>query len=235
MENRITDCITVIVDQILEEKVVEGRCRRSIGIGMNYSEFVSKRSSLRKPSAIRALQKYINRPGMISFGGGNPNPETFPFESCSIKLKSGRIIEISPDEMQKSLQYSPTLGLVELVEWLKQLQIAMHHRQEHSFDVCIGNGSQDVLTKAFEMLIDPGDTILIEAPAYSGTLSFLRPLECKFAQVDSDENGLDPESLDNILAGYSEESRPRILYTVPVGIHRFLKFKAGIHLVHRQV
>ena len=184
---------------------------------MDYSKFISKKSRLRKPSAIRALQKYLSLPGMISFGGGNPNPETFPFESCLIKLKSGESIDVSPIDMQKSLQYSPTAGLPELVDWLKQLQVQMHCKDINSFEVCIGNGSQDVLTKAFEMLIDPGETILIEAPAYSGTLSFLRPLGCNFAQVESDQDGLDPVRLESVLLEYDNASRPKVLYTVPVG------------------
>ena len=185
---------------------------------MDYSQFISKRSNLRKPSAIRALQKYLNLPGMISFGGGNPNPETFPFESLSIQLKSGQSLNVSCNDMQNALQYSPTAGLPDLVQWLKKLQVQMHSREMDSFDLCIGNGSQDVLTKALEMLIDPNDVILIEAPTYSGTLSFLRPLECKFAHVECDQDGLNPQNLENVLSRYDSESRPKILYSVPVGI-----------------
>ena len=44
------------------------------------------------------------------------------------------------------------------------------------FEVCLGNGSQDVLTKAFEALINPGDHMLIESPAYVGKhLSIIQP------------------------------------------------------------
>ena len=35
--------------------------------------------------------------------------------------------------------------------------------------------SQDGLAKAFEMLLNPGDSILVEDPTYPGTLSFLGP------------------------------------------------------------
>jgi kynurenine/2-aminoadipate aminotransferase len=119
--------------------------------------------------------------------------------------------------MQKALQYSPTAGLPDLVDWLKQLQVQMHCRDKNSFDICIGNGSQDVLTKAFEMLIDPGEVILIEAPAYSGTLSFLKPLGCNFAEVECDQDGLNPLLLERVLSGFDNESRPKVLYSVPVG------------------
>ena len=82
--------------------------------------------------------------------------------------------------MEKALQYSATAGLPDLVAWLKELQYKSHGRAADSFDLCVGGGSQEVLTKALEMLLNDGDPILIEAPAYSGTLAFLRPLGCQF-------------------------------------------------------
>lgn len=134
----------------------------------------------------------------------------------SIELKNGKTVSVSADQMQRALQYSATPGLPDLVQWIKELQIKMHARSD--FEICIGNGSQEVLTKAFEMLINEGDTILIEAPAYSGTLAFLRPFGCQFAEIKTDSQGLDPADLETILANWKDPStRPKILYTVPIG------------------
>ncbi len=85
--------------------------------------------------------------------------------------------------MEKALQYSATAGLPDLVSWLKDLQFKVHGRSSDSFDLCVGGGSQEVLTKALEMVLNDGDSILIEAPAYSGTLAFLRPLGCHFIGI----------------------------------------------------
>ncbi|HEX9493048.1 MAG TPA: hypothetical protein VGA33_07285 [Thermoanaerobaculia bacterium] len=41
-------------------------------------EFFSADARNYRPSAIRALAKWINDPKVISFAGGSPNPETFP-------------------------------------------------------------------------------------------------------------------------------------------------------------
>ncbi len=46
----------------------------------DYESFLTRRSKARKPSAIRALQPLLRIPGMISLGGGFPNPSSFPFE-----------------------------------------------------------------------------------------------------------------------------------------------------------
>jgi kynurenine/2-aminoadipate aminotransferase len=68
----------------------------------------------------------------------------------TLKLRSGDTIEISEADVAKALQYSPTNGLSDLCEWLKDLQ-AKEHLSGRAFpegcDVCVGNGSQDVLTK----------------------------------------------------------------------------------------
>ncbi|KAI9098215.1 pyridoxal phosphate-dependent transferase [Phlyctochytrium arcticum] len=187
----------------------------------DYSSFFTERSAARQPSAIRALQPLMAIPGMISLGGGNPNPTTFPYESMSFTLKKeagGGEIHIPPQDLQKALQYSPTNGIPEFVSWLKDLQSSVHSPPRKDFEVCVGNGSQDVLTKAFDMLLDKGDHLLIESPAYVGSLAFLKPVGCKFVEVSTDAKGLDPVQLQKILSEWKDvKTRPKVLYTVPVG------------------
>ena len=124
------------------------------------------------------------RYGKVSLGGGNPHPSTFPFAGMTLLLKDGVSLEVSEGDMETALQYSATAGLPDLVAWLKELQHTSHGRTLDSFDLSIGGGSQEVLTKALEMLLNDGDPILIEAPAYSGTLAFLRPLGCQLIGRD---------------------------------------------------
>ncbi|KAJ3076460.1 hypothetical protein HDU98_002904 [Podochytrium sp. JEL0797] len=186
---------------------------------MDYSKFISPLSARRKPSAIRSLAPLMALPGMISLGGGNPHPQTFPYVGLSFRLRSGELIEVPEAELAQALQYSPTNGIPALVQWLKDLQVSEHKPPcgEH-FEVCVGNGSQDVLTKAFDMLLSEGDTLLCESPAYVGSLTFLRPLGCKFAEVATDSEGLQPEALEHILSTWKDPStRPKVLYTVPIG------------------
>lgn len=42
--------------------------------------FLSDSGKRMKPSVIREILKHLNKPGMISFEGGLPAPETFPVE-----------------------------------------------------------------------------------------------------------------------------------------------------------
>lgn len=89
-------------------------------------------------------------------------------------------------------------GLPKLVAWLSKLQIH-EHSPKIPFELCLGTGSQDVLTKAFDMLIESNDSLLIEAPAYVGSLAYLKPLGCNLIEIEVDKDGIVPEKLDHIL------------------------------------
>jgi kynurenine/2-aminoadipate aminotransferase len=64
-------------------------------------------------------------PGMISLGGGLPNPSLFPIHSLKFSV-GNREIELSPREAANALQYSPTPGLPDLIGFLHRLQQDEH-------------------------------------------------------------------------------------------------------------
>lgn len=166
-------------------------------------------------------------PSLISLAGGAPNPDLFPFKKATVAIGHGSAIEIGEELMKRALQYSASAGIPELLSWLKNFQRNLHNPPTASYspeqgqmEVCITTGSQEGLGKVFEMLINPGDNILLDAPAYSGTLAALRPLGCNIINVPSDQHGIIPNALKEILSTWSpDDSRhlPKFLYTVPNG------------------
>jgi len=192
----------------------------------DYTKFFTQVSLARKPSPIRALQPLLVIPGMISLGGGMPNPETFPIAKASLTLKDGTTLELSPEKMKLSLQYSETAGLKGLVKWLSDFQQKIHRPPlgMSANSLLVSPGSQDVLSKAFEMLIERGDNVLVESPTYSGALAALNPLGCNLIGIETDRNGLIPESLESRLEDvkknlqkYGNGKPPKVLYTIPTG------------------
>ena len=111
---------------------------------------------------------------MISLGGGNPNPALFPFSDLKLRLKSGEELSLNTSQVEEACQYSATKGLPGLVKTLTELQTT-EHKPQVPFEVMVSAGSQEGLTRAFEMLLSPGDTLLVEQPTYSGALAFLQP------------------------------------------------------------
>ena len=187
---------------------------------VEYASRLTRRSLARQPSAIRALQPLVAQPGMISLGGGMPNPSTFPFTKITASLRDGSEIVLSGTRLEASLQYSPTLGLPPLLTHLQALQEAEHRVSDRQ--VCVTTGSADALSKAFDALLEEGDALLVESPTYSGSLAYLQPIGCQLVGVRCDADGLDPSHLEEILAGWDEgcnggRRRPRVLYTIPTG------------------
>ena len=192
-----------------------------VGGAIDYTSYLTRRSRSRRPSAIRALQPLVATPGMISLGGGMPNPSTFPFAKLTAELTDGTLVELSGASLEAALQYSPTQGLPTLVAHLERLQDDEHGRASEDRQLCVTTGSADALSKAFDALLVEGDALLVESPTYSGSLAYLQPLGCRLVGVPCDGAGLQPAALEAVLAGWDEASegarRPRVLYTIPTG------------------
>uniref|UniRef100_A0A8C9UJS0 Kynurenine/alpha-aminoadipate aminotransferase, mitochondrial n=1 Tax=Spermophilus dauricus TaxID=99837 RepID=A0A8C9UJS0_SPEDA len=200
---------------------------------MNYARFITSRSAVRKTSPIRAMADIVSKApkSLISLAAGTPNAKMFPFKSAVITVENGNSIKFGEEVMKEALQYSPSSGLPKLVSWLKQLQIKLHNPptihyppSQGQMDLCVTSGSQDGLCKIFEMLVDPGDNILLNEPAYSATIQALLPLGCNIINVPSDKYGIIPDSLTEILCQWKPEdskdpkkNTPKFLYTVPNG------------------
>ncbi|XP_065150424.1 kynurenine/alpha-aminoadipate aminotransferase, mitochondrial [Paramisgurnus dabryanus] len=200
---------------------------------MNYARFLTAVSKARKPSPIRILTELQQRspPTLISLAGGAPNPNTFPFQSATIKVKGGDAVVFDETVMKRALQYSGSSGIPELISWMKDLQKHLHNPPTASYspergqmDLCVTTGSQEGLCKIFEMLVNPGDNVLLDAPTYPGTLAALQPLGCNIINVSSDQYGIIPKDLKAVLAQWdpadvqkTSSNVPRVLYTIPNG------------------
>lgn len=204
---------------------------------MNYARFLNAVSLARQPSPIRVLTALLTRsgPSMISLAGGMPNPDMFPFQEAEFKLRDGTVLKLSEDRMKVALQYGATPGVSDLIKFLRNMQKTLHNPPNFDWkpeaggiDICVTPGSQDGLLKSFEMLISPGDHVIVDSPTYSGAISALRPLGCKMLAVETDEYGMIPSSLQATLSkceaaedgtGQKGSNMPKFLYTIPNGVN----------------
>ncbi|XP_033713425.1 kynurenine/alpha-aminoadipate aminotransferase, mitochondrial isoform X2 [Tursiops truncatus] len=175
---------------------------------MNYTRFITAASAARKPSALRVMAEILGKSSksVLSLATGAPNPNTFPFKSAVITIDNGETIQFDEEMMKRALQYSQSAGLPELLSWLKQLQVKLHNPptihyppSQGQMDMCVTCGSQEGLCK-------------------------LQPLGCNMINVSSDEHGIIPDSLREILSKWKpedsknpEKNTPKFLYTVPNG------------------
>ncbi|KEI41612.1 uncharacterized protein L969DRAFT_15637 [Mixia osmundae IAM 14324] len=167
---------------------------------------------------------------MISLLAGKPNPDTFPFEQIDIKLKpqpgqkESQVLTLSGKDLDEGLQYGPTKGLTRLVKWFEGFLAHVHDvplPQEGDWAFSMGSGSQDVLIKAMGAVINPGDTVLVEAPTYPGGLNYLWHERCNLVECVVDGHGLVPDNLESVLDSFARDQpnapKPKVLYTIPTG------------------
>ncbi|KAL0487478.1 kynurenine [Acrasis kona] len=188
---------------------------------MNYSPFLSRVSTLRMPSPIRYLIGAQSK-SMYNLAGGLPNPTSFPIEKITLHMADKTEVQFEASDVQMALQYSNTEGIKPLIEWISEHQKLMHNISSDKWDFIVTTGSQDALSKAFEMLINPGDgdAVLVENPTYTGALAALTPLEPNILAVPIDSQGIIPSELELILQQHyaKPDAKPvKFLYTIPTG------------------
>uniref|UniRef100_A0A8D0DL08 Kynurenine/alpha-aminoadipate aminotransferase, mitochondrial n=1 Tax=Salvator merianae TaxID=96440 RepID=A0A8D0DL08_SALMN len=197
---------------------------------MDYSQFLSTVSAAREATPTRVTSELAAKMfSVIFFAGGMPNLDCLPMKNASITLRDGTMVEIGDELMKIALQYCPTEGIQTLLSWFEDLQMKLHNpptanytHEEGRMKICVTAGCQDGLSRVYEMLVNPGDSILLEEPNFPGTLSALRPLGCNIIRVPTDAHGIIPKALREILSKWKARNTHKrkmlkFLYTVPNG------------------
>jgi 2-aminoadipate transaminase len=168
----------------------------------------STRSAGFKPSAIREILKVTETPEIISFAGGLPAPELFPVEALAAAAA-----DVLAEDGPAALQYGPSEGYRPLREWIARHVAATTGLSVRPEEILITAGSQQGLDLVAKILLDPGDIVLTENPAYLGALQAFRAYEADVVGLSADSEGMDPAELRHFLLNCPR--RPKLLYLVP--------------------
>lgn len=157
-------------------------------------------------SFIREILKVSLDPEIISFAGGLPNKKYFPVEP--VRRAADDVFRTMGAD---ALQYGKSEGVVELRE-----QIAARYREKKGLDISpdsilITNGSQQGLDLLAKVLLDEGDSVLMEEPGYLGAIQSLSIYRPDFVPITVNDDGLDVDMFADKAAGCNA----KLLYTVP--------------------
>ncbi|WP_054836031.1 aminotransferase-like domain-containing protein [Metallosphaera hakonensis] len=173
--------------------------------------FFSKETSSLKSSEIRDLLKLTEGKSVISFAGGLPDPSTFPVED--IKKIADEILET---KSASALQYTATAGISELRKQLVSFTGLRGVTGINENNVFVSVGSQEALFMLFNVLVDPGDNIVVEKPTYLTALNVLRTRKPQFHGVPVTERGPDLQILESELKKlHSEGKKVKLMYVIP--------------------
>jgi len=169
----------------------------------------ARRAERMKASEIRELLKLVDKPGIISFAGGIPDPALFPAEAAAEAYRSA--LAHAPEV---ALQYSVSEGYLRLRQW-----IAGHMRSlgvpADPDNIVITSGSQQALDFLGKLLISPGDTALVTSPAYLGALLAFSAYEPRYDVIRPEGGNRTPNSYACAAASAAAGARVKFAYAVP--------------------
>ncbi|RVW04965.1 aminotransferase-like domain-containing protein [Rhodococcus spongiicola] len=165
---------------------------------------LSSRMAGLRSSAIRDLLTFTARPEVISLAGGLPAVELVPRE---------RIARAAQRALgdPRSVQYGETSGWAPLRETVASRESDAVGRRLDSSEVVITHGSQQALSLLAQVLLDPGDTVVVEEPGYTGALQAFGAAQAALVPVALDADGMDTAVLEEAL---TEGLRPKVVHTV---------------------
>jgi len=178
---------------------------------MEWNLKLSDTAQKMRASEIRELLKVTEKPGMISFGGGFPDTTLFPKK---------RIAEITKDILlnqgDKSLQYSATEGITELRETLAKMAEEEGIENVSIENIIVTTSSQQGLQLTAQIFLNPGDTIITEAPTYVGAIQAFNAFGANFWTIPLDENGIRVAILEEKLKEAKEKGiNIKFIYLIP--------------------
>ncbi len=150
---------------------------------LNWENIFATRSSRMRASEIRELLKLLERPDIISFAGGIPDPALFP----DVEFRQAYADIFSGPTVNAALQYSVSEGYKPLREWLVGQMGALGIPCELE-NVFIVSGSQQGLDYLGKLFLSPKDMALVTAPTYLGALQAFNAYEPTYDQLTPNGN-----------------------------------------------
>ena len=137
----------------------------------------------------------------ISFARGAPSLDIVDVEG----LREAAQLAFDSDP-GGTVAYGTSVGYVPLREW-----IAEQHGVEVD-QVLVTNGSMQADAFLFQLLVNPGDPVVVESPTYDRTLLNLRNRQADLHMVELETDGIDTDALASLL---ETGVRPKLAHVIP--------------------
>jgi DNA-binding transcriptional MocR family regulator len=138
---------------------------------------------------------------LISFARGAPSLDIIA--SDELAQCAERALRSDP---AGAFSYGTAIGYPPLREWIAE------HQAVGVEQVVVTNGSMQADAFLFELMIEPGDLVVVEAPTYDRTLLTLRKLGADILAIPLQADGIDVEALATAL---EEGARPKLAHVIP--------------------
>jgi GntR family transcriptional regulator/MocR family aminotransferase len=170
-----------------------------------WQESVQDRNILSKADMVDEQLQQAGHPKPISFASGISDTRQFPIEEFRKVLQT-----VMRRDQISALEYGERNGYAPLREGIAHI-LASQGLQVHPENILITAGSQQAIFLASQVLLKPGDIVLVEEPTYSVAIDLFRALGFHIVGIPLDSHGMQVEKLEKLL----QQHHPKLIYTIP--------------------
>jgi DNA-binding transcriptional MocR family regulator len=166
---------------------------------MRPAPVISERITRLTSSLVRDILAAAQAPGMISFAGGLPSTDAMP-------VLSGAGDWLNPALQQYGASEGEPILRAGVADWLQASGLSVSAEQ-----TLILSGSQQGIDLAAKLFVDPGTSLLCEAPTYLAALQAFQLFGADCMGLPLTQEGIDPLELARLI----ETKKPRAIYLIP--------------------
>jgi GntR family transcriptional regulator/MocR family aminotransferase len=143
--------------------------------------------------------------GTISFAPGIGAKEIYPIRGFFRAVQ-----DVLRRDGSEAMCYGATEGYLPLRATVSHI-LSSQGMPTYPEDVLITSGSQQAMALVANLLLRPGDAVLLENPTYSGAMMVFRALGARMVGIPVDQEGMKVGSAESLL----RTIHPSLIYTVP--------------------
>jgi GntR family transcriptional regulator / MocR family aminotransferase len=142
---------------------------------------------------------------VIDFSNGIGDSQHFPVDEFRKVIQK----VIRRDGIE-AMAYGDRRGYPPLRDTITHI-LASQGLQTSAENILITTGSQQAIALVSQLLLEPGDVILVEKPTYSGALELFKACGFEPAGIPMDEGGLRIAELERLI----QQVHPKMIYSIP--------------------
>lgn len=168
---------------------------------------ISNRMKNIDPRPLKDMFAYGVDPEIISFACGNPDPALFPGKELADVAQ-----KVLLNKPVQALQYGKTNGYGPFMTTLKNRLREIDHIDCELDNLLITTGAQQGMEIISKLLINEGDTVIVDEPCFIGSMNAFRSYGAHLVGVPLEDDGMNIERLEKAL---QENKNVKFIYTIP--------------------
>ena len=171
----------------------------------NWSQHLSEKLHQRISHKLLTLYQTGDSKINISFVWSQKGYRDFPVKKIQRSMNT-----VLREKSDSVFDYTRSTGDSELRSILAN-QMRIKDMPVSPDNILIVNGAQQAIDLLGRLLLEPGDTVIVENPTYTGALCCFQFLQAKIIGIPTDQWGMKVHLLEEVLAKY----HPKFIFTIP--------------------